>query len=139
MRDKRDYDDIPGTYVFDGEHSRKGYHLNMLCMSLNKDANREEFRADEKAYLDKFPMTSEQRQSVLERDFLEMLRLGGNIYYTFKIAIFDRLTMQHLGALMSNNEMTFEEFRDMMISGGRSVENNRSKENETQEYPKWQN
>lgn len=139
MRDKRDYDDIPGTYVFDGEHSRKGYHLNMFCMSLNKDANREEFRADEKAYLDKFLMTSEQRQSVLERDFLEMLRLGGNIYYTFKIAIFDRLTMQHLGALMSNNEMTFEEFRDMMISGGRSVENNRSKENETQEYPKWQN
>ena len=138
MRDKRDYDDIPGTYVLDGEHSRKGYHLNMFCMSLNKDTNREEFREDEKTYLNKFPLTPQQRRAVLDRDFLEMLRLGGNIYYTFKIAIFDRLTMQHLGALMSNTDMTFEEFRDMMISGGRSVENNRSKENESQEYPKWQ-
>jgi protocatechuate 4,5-dioxygenase, alpha chain len=138
MRDKRDYDDIPGTYVLDGEHSRKGYHLNMFCMSLNKDTNREEFREDEKTYLNKFPLTPQQRRAVLDRDFLEMLRLGGNIYYTFKIAIFDRLTMQHLGALMSNTDMTFEEFRDMMISGGRSVENNRSKENQSQEYPKWQ-
>lgn len=138
MRDKRDYDDIPGTYVFDGEHSRKGYHLNMFCMSLNKAENRERFAADESAYLSTFSLTPEQAQAVLDRHFLEMLRLGGNIYYTFKIAIFDHLTMQHVGALMSNNGMSFEEFQQMMINGGRPVENNRSKANEQQEYPKWQ-
>ena len=47
MREAREYDDIPGTYVFDGAHSRVGYSLNMFCMSLNEEANRDEFRADE--------------------------------------------------------------------------------------------
>ena len=137
MREPRDYDDIPGTYILDGQHSRKGYHLNMFCMSLNQADNRDEFRADEAKYLERFPMTAEQRKAVLDRDFLGLLRLGGNIYYTFKIAIFDGLSMQHAGAAMSGTGMTFEEFRDMMLSGGRSIENNRSKANEEQEYPKW--
>ena len=138
MREPRDYDDIPGTYIMDGQHSRKGYHLNMFCMSLNQADNRDEFRADEAKYLERFPMTLEQRQAVLDRDFLGLLRLGGNVYYTFKIAIFDGLSMQHAGAAMSGTGMTFEEFRDMMLAGGRSIENNRSKANEVQEYPKWQ-
>ena len=137
MREPRDYDDIPGTYILDGQHSRKGYHLNMFCMSLNQADNRDEFRADEAKYLERFPMTAEQRKAVLDRDFLGLLRLGGNIYYTFKIAIFDGLSMQHAGAAMSGTGMTFEEFRDMMLAGGRSIENNRSKANEEQEYPKW--
>ena len=127
MSESRDYNDIPGTYVMDGKHSRKGYHLNMFCMSLNKAENREAFRADEEAYLDTFPMTPEHRQAVLDRSWLELLRLGGNIYFTFKIAAFDRLTMQHLGAAMSDTPMTEEEFAQMMIDGGRSIEGNRSK------------
>lgn len=127
MREPRDYDDIPGTYVFDGEHSRKGYHLNMFCMSLNKAENRDRFREDETAYLQLFPMTEEQRNAVLERDWLGMLRLGGNIYYTFKIAIFDGLNMQQAGAAMSGSGMTFEEFQQMMLDGGRPIEGNRSK------------
>ena len=127
MSESRDYDDIPGTYIMDGKHSRKGYHLNMFCMSLNKEENREAFRADEEAYLDKFPMTPEQRQGVLERDWLGLLRAGGNIYFTFKIAAFDRLSMQHLGAAMSATEMTEAEFIQMMVDGGRSIEGNRSK------------
>ena len=127
MSESRDYNDIPGTYVMDGKHSRKGYHLNMFCMSLNKAENREAFRADEEAYLDTFPMTPEQRQAVLDRSWLELLRLGGNIYFTFKIAAFDRLTMQHLGAAMSDTPMTEEEFAQMMIDGGRSIEGNRNK------------
>jgi len=126
-REPRDYDDIPGTYVFDGEHSRKGYHLNMFCMSLNKAENRDKFRQDEAAYLQQFPMTEEQRQAVLERDWLGMLRLGGNIYYTFKIAIFDGLSMQQAGAAMSGNGMTLEEFQQMMLDGGRPIKGNRSK------------
>ena len=128
MGDPRDYDDIPGTYVFDGEHSRKGYHLNMFCMSLNQAENREKFREDEASYLNRYRITPEQKQAVLDRDWLELLRLGGNIYYTFKIAAYDGLTMQHVGAGMSGTGMTVEEFRQMMLDGGRPIAGNRSKQ-----------
>ena len=124
-RAPRDYDDIPGTYVFDGEHSRKGYALNMFCMSLNQAANREAFRADPQAYLDRYTLTPEQRGAVNNRDWLRMLQLGGNIYYTFKLAILDGLSMQDVGALMSG--VTTPEFSQMMIDGGRSIDGNRSK------------
>lgn len=117
MRKDQAYSDIPGTYVFDGEHSRQGYHLNMFCMSLNKAENRDAFRADPSGYLDKFPMTEQQRKTVEERDWVGMLRAGGNIYYTFKIAIFDGLSMQRVGGEMS--QITEEEFRQMMVNGGR--------------------
>lgn len=125
----RDYRDIPGTYVMDGEHCRKGYHLNMFCMSLNKAENREAFKADEAAYLDRFKLTPEQREAVLNRDWLGMLRLGGNIYYTFKLAAFDGRSMQYVGGSMSG--VTEDEFRQMMINGGRPVEGNRSKEEQS--------
>ena len=117
-RAHREYDDIPGTFVFDAEHSRKGYHLNMFCMSLNDPDNRDAFRADEEAYLDKWELTPEQRQAVLDREWLEMLRLGGNIYYTYKIGACDGLTFQHLAAAMTG--VTVEEHQEMMLNGGRS-------------------
>lgn len=122
-RPTRDYDDIPGTYVFDGAHSRRGYALNMFCMSLNKTENRDRFRADPEAYLDQWDLTPEQRRAVTDRDWLGLLQLGGNIYYTFKLAIFDGLSMQDVGAAMSG--VTTEEFAQMMIDGGRSPEGNR--------------
>ena len=127
MRASRDYDDIPGTYIQDAVQLRRGYHLNMFCMSLNQADNRDAFRADEAAWLDRFPMTETQRKAVLERDWLGLLRLGGNIYYTFKLAAFDGMTMQQLGALMSGTGMTEEEFKQMMLDGGRPIEGNRSK------------
>ena len=127
MRAPRDYDDIPGTYIQDATHLRRGYHLNMFCMSLNRADNRDAFRADEAAYLDRFLITEAQRRAVLDRDWLGMLRLGGNIYYTFKLAAFDGLTMQHVGAAMSGTGMTVEEFRQMMLDGGRAIEGNRSR------------
>jgi protocatechuate 4,5-dioxygenase alpha chain len=119
----RDYDDIPGTYVFDGRRSRQGYALNMFCMSLNRAENREQFRADPERYLDRYALSPEQRTAVLERDWLGLLRLGGNIYYTFKLAAFDGLTMQDVGAAMSG--VTTEQFSQMMRAGGRTVEGNR--------------
>ena len=125
MREDRDYSDIPGTYVFDPDHSRKGYYLNMFCMSLNESENRDRFRKDEAVYLDQFPMAAEQRQAVIDRDWVGMLRLGGNIYYTFKIAIFDGLTMQDVGGAMSG--ISRQEFQQMMINGGRSPSGNRYK------------
>ncbi len=125
---ERDYRQIPGTYVFDGDHSRKGYALNMFCKSLDQERNRAAFRADAPGYLASFSLTEDQLGAVLARDWLAMLRLGGNIYYTFKLAIFDGLTMQHVGAAMSAEKMSVDDFRAMMIAGGRSIQGNRSVE-----------
>ncbi|MCL4125111.1 UNVERIFIED_CONTAM: hypothetical protein GTU68_043080 [Idotea baltica] len=97
----------------------------MFCMSLNEEANREAFRADPSAYLDKHDLTPEQRAAVETRDWLLMLQLGGNIYYTFKLAALDGLSMQDVGGSMSG--VATEEFAQMMIDGGRSPEGNRHK------------
>jgi len=121
----KDYHDIPGTYVFDAEHSRQGYQLNMFCMSLNQEINRASFRADEAGYLDGFALNPQQRQAVLCRDWNEMLRLGGNIYYTAKLAATDGLTFQDLAAKMTG--LGRDEYRKMMIEGGRPIAGNRSK------------
>ena len=126
MRDDRDYSDIPGTYVFDPHHSMMGYHLNMFCMSLNVEANRDRFRQDEALYLNDYPMTAEQRSAVLARDWIGLLRLGGNIYYTFKLAILDGLSMQDAGGAMSG--VSTEAFKKMMQDGGRPIEGNRYKQ-----------
>jgi protocatechuate 4,5-dioxygenase alpha chain len=120
-----EFDDIPGTFVFDADRSRRGYQLNMFCMSLMKPENREAFRADEAGYLAKFPMTPEQRQAVLDRDWNRMLELGGNIYFTSKIAANDGLSFQQIAAMMTGS--TQAEYAEMMLKGGRHIEGNRSK------------
>jgi protocatechuate 4,5-dioxygenase alpha chain len=120
-----DYDDIPGTVVFDAHKARQGYHLNMFCMSLMKPENRAAFKANERAYLDKWPMTEEQKQMVLNRDWNGMLQLGGNIYFTSKIAATDGLSFQQIAAIMTGS--TQEQYAQMMIKGGRSPNGNRSK------------
>ncbi|MGH9133885.1 MAG: protocatechuate 4,5-dioxygenase subunit alpha [Ilumatobacteraceae bacterium] len=125
MSGARDYDDIPGTFVFDGRRSRAGYALNKFCMSLNEAANRDAFRADEAAYVDRFALTPEQREAVLERQWLRLLELGGNIYYTFKLAATDGMTFQQLASAQTG--VTEEEYVAMMVSGGRSIEGNRSR------------
>jgi protocatechuate 4,5-dioxygenase, alpha chain len=119
------YEDIPGTYVFDAKRSRQGYHLNMFCMSMMSDANRRAFKADEAKYLDQFPMTPEQKKAVLERNWDRMLELGGNIYYTSKLAATDGLTFQNIAAIMTGS--TQEDYAKMMLAGGRLPEGNRSK------------
>ena len=73
---QKDYEDIPGTFVFDADRSREGYHLNQFCISLRLQKNREAFNADEEAYLDGFPMTPEQRDAVLKRDWNQPARAG---------------------------------------------------------------
>jgi protocatechuate 4,5-dioxygenase alpha chain len=119
------YDDIPGTQVFDAQASREGYWLNMFCMSLMKDENRKAFKADEPKYLDQFPMSAEQREAILKRQWNRMLELGGNIYYTSKLGATDGLSFQNLAALMTGS--TQEQYAAMMLAGGRSPEGNRSK------------
>ncbi len=121
----KEYDDLPGTVVFDADQARKGYHLNMFCMSLMKAENRAAFKKDERAYLDNWPMTEPQKQAILKRDWNEMLRLGGNIYFTAKLAATDGLSFQQIAAMMTGK--TQQEYADMMLKGGRSPDGNRSK------------
>jgi protocatechuate 4,5-dioxygenase alpha chain len=124
-REQHDYDDIPGTYVFDAERSRQGYGINMFCMSLMKDENRKAFKADEAEYLKKFKLTPEQAEAVLKRDYNRMLELGGNIYFTAKLGATDGHSFQHLAAVMTGN--TQDDYAKMMLGGGRNVEGNRSR------------
>ena len=124
-REQHEYDDIPGTFVFDAERSREGYGINMFCMSLMKDENRRAFKANEAEYLKKFKLTPEQADAVLKRDYNRMLELGGNIYFTAKLGATDGHSFQHLAATMTGS--TQQDYADMMLGGGRSVEGNRSR------------
>lgn len=111
------YTGIPGTTIFDADQSRKGYWLNQFCMSLMKAENRERFKKDERAYLDEWPMTEEQKQSVLARDMNVMIALGGNIYFLAKIGATDGKSFQQMAGSMTG--MSEEAYREMMIGGGR--------------------
>ena len=125
MANVKDYDDIPGTFVFDADRSRRGYHLNMFCMSLMKAENRKAFKDNEEKYLDRFPLTAEQREAILKRQYNRMLELGGNIYFTAKLGATDGHSFQHMAAVMTGS--TQEDYAKMMLAGGRSIEGNRSK------------
>jgi len=123
MRLTKPYSDVPGTTVFDAEQARRGYHLNMFCVSLMKPANREKFKANETAYLGEWPMTDEQREAVLARDYNRLIALGGNIYFLAKIFSTDGKSFVYAAALMTG--VTQEEYARMMLNGGRSIDGNR--------------
>jgi len=125
MENRNPFEDIPGTTLFDAQRSRQGYHLNMFCMSLMKAENRTAFKADEAGYLQRFPMTAQQRDAVLQRDWNGLLALGANIYFLAKLFSTDGLSFQHVAALMTGS--TQAEYAQMMRSGGRPIDGNRSK------------
>ena len=118
------YKDIPGTTIFDAEQARRGYHLNQFCMSLMKAENRERFKANERAYLDEWPMTEEQKQAVLARDLNRCISLGGNIYFLAKIGATDGRSFQFMAASMTG--MSQEEYAQMMLKGGRSAKSSKT-------------
>src|SRR3954467_6648325 len=122
---ENEYEDIPGTFVFNAERSRQGYGINMFCMSLMKAENRKAFKANEAEYLKAYDLTPEQTDAVLKRDYNRMLELGGNIYFTAKLGATDGHSFRHLAATMTGS--TQEDYAAMMLAGGRSVEGNRSK------------
>ena len=124
-RAQHDYDDIPGTFVFDAERSRQGYGINMFCMSLMKEENRKAFKSNEAEYLKRCKLTPAQTEAILKRDYNRMLELGGNIYFTAKLGATDGHSFQHLAALMTGSSQ--QDYAAMMLAGGRSVEGNRSK------------
>jgi len=117
------YKKVPGTTIFDAEQSAKGYHLNQFCMSLMNPANRERYLADERAYLDAWPLTDAQKQALLDRDLNAAIAEGGNIYFLAKWGATLGLSFQQMAGSMTG--MTEAEYRDMMLHGGRSIEGNR--------------
>lgn len=125
MVDKPDLDDIPGTTVFTVQRARMGFPLNQMCMSLMKAENRERFHADERAYLNEWPMSEEQKQAVLDRDFQRMLDLGGQVYFLSKIFSSDGLS--YVEAVHTMTDMDLDTYQKMLSSGGRSPEGWRSK------------
>jgi len=124
MTTKKIYDDIPGTIVFDSDQATKGYHLNQFCISLRLAPNREAYKDDPEDYIDQFPMTTEQRAAALNQEWNLLLELGGNIYYTSKLAAYHGINFQNLAGLMTGMGA---DYRDMMVAGGRSIEGNRYK------------
>ena len=125
-RQPKPYDDIPGTTIFDPDMAFKGYHINQFAISLMKAENREKFKANERAYLDEWEMTEEQKQAVLARDYNWMMSLGGNIYFLAKIFSTDGLSFQVAAASMTG--MSQEAYAQMMLDGGRKPEGNLYKE-----------
>ena len=120
---EKNYLDVPGTTIFDAEQSRKGYHLNQFCMSLMKAENREKFKAGQRAYLDAWPMTEEQKLAVLAADLNRCIALGGNIYFLAKLGATHGKSFQQMAGSMTGK--TEIEYRDMMIAGGRHIDGNR--------------
>jgi protocatechuate 4,5-dioxygenase alpha chain len=114
------YADIPGTTVFDTDQARRGYHLNMFCMSLMKPENRQRFKADERAYLDAWPMSEDQKRGVLDRDYNRMISLGANIYFLAKLFATDGKSFQYVAAQMAG--MSQADYANMMLAGGRVPE-----------------
>ena len=125
MTVKKIYDDIPGTIVFDSDQAARGYHLNQFCISLRLEPNRDAYKEDREAYIDQFPMTPKQREAALNQEWNLLLELGGNIYYTSKLAAYHGINFQGLAGLMTGMGST--NYRAMMVSGGRSIESNRYK------------
>ena len=117
-------EDIPGTRIYTAARARKGYHINQFAMSLMKGDNRERFKADERAYLDEWPISEEAKAALLKRDYNTLLDLGGNVYFLSKLFSTDGLSFAE--AVSTMTDMTFPEYRDMMLKGGRSPIGNRS-------------
>ena len=119
-----EFEDIPGTRVFTAARARKGYHLNQFAMSLMKAENRERWKTDERAYLNEWPMTEDQKAAVLSRDYNRLLDLGGNIYFLAKVFSTDGLSF--LQAVSTMTGMSVDDYQAMMVAGGRSPEGVRS-------------
>jgi protocatechuate 4,5-dioxygenase, alpha chain len=92
------FPEIPGTTLFDGRMAMKGYALNKMCFSFNSAACRAEFVADEDAYCARYGLNAEQREAVRQRNVLQLIAAGGNVYYLAKFAGILGLDVQDIGA-----------------------------------------
>lgn len=117
---KHAYDDIPGTYVFDGKVSHSAYALNKMLFSFNHEKNRQEFARDEEAYATKYGVTDKQKEALLNGDFLGLMRLGANIYFLAKLAVPRGVSVQDAGAAFQG--ITTEQFKANLAKNGEGLE-----------------
>lgn len=99
---------LTDTPLFDRDASIRGYKLNKMAMALSRPENREAFKADEEAYLDRFGLSTEEKKAVLARDWKEMVRLGGNLFFILKISAIDPVPITAIGAAQAG--MAHDEF-----------------------------
>ncbi|WP_262273261.1 alpha/beta fold hydrolase [Microvirga yunnanensis] len=97
-------DRIPDTPLFDRKRSLQGYRINKMAMGLGDPANREAFRENESAYLDRFGLTPEEKEAVMTRNWREMVRLGGNLFFILKISAVDPVRITEIGAHQAGME-----------------------------------
>lgn len=89
---------IPETPLYDRAGSIRGYRLNKMAMALGSPTNREAFKADESAYLDSYDLSAQEKTAVMDRDWHEMVRLGGNLFFILKISAIDPTPITAIGA-----------------------------------------
>lgn len=109
-------DEIPGTTMFDGKQAMKGYALNKMCFSFNHADNREAFRRDEEGYMEKYGLSEAHKAAIRARNVLQLLEVGGNIYYLAKFAGIFGLSVQDVGAQQTG--MSVEDFKDFLKKQG---------------------
>ncbi|HHG91182.1 MAG TPA: protocatechuate 4,5-dioxygenase subunit alpha [Devosia sp.] len=107
---------IEGTTLFDGEMAMIGYALNKMCYSFNNAEAREQYLADPEAYFEKFGLNEAQKQACRNKNVLEMIAAGGNIYYLAKLAGIYKLNMQDIGAQQTG--MSVEDFKEKLRRAG---------------------
>jgi protocatechuate 4,5-dioxygenase, alpha chain len=112
----RDYG-IPGTPIFDGAQAQKGYALNKMCYSFNSAENREAFKRDEAAYCARYGLDAAQRSAIRNRNVLELIAAGGNVYYLAKFAGIFGLNVQDIGAQQTG--VTVEQFKQKLLDAAR--------------------
>jgi protocatechuate 4,5-dioxygenase, alpha chain len=100
--DQATYRDTPiaGTTVFTGERSRRGYRINKLAMSLTDEANRQAFKADQRAYMQRFGLSDREMQLIEKRDWNGLVEAGGSIYLLIKIGGTIGQNLLQMGAQM---------------------------------------
>ncbi|MEE8333576.1 MAG: protocatechuate 3,4-dioxygenase [Alphaproteobacteria bacterium] len=108
---------IPGTTVFDWRESRKGYRLNKFAMAFADAANRDAFKADEEAFMERYALNDQEKQYMRDRDFRGLIEdCGGNIYMIMKIGACTGHGLYHMGAQLRGE--TFEQFMDSRNAKG---------------------
>ena len=117
MNTGRQKREIPDPTVFDGEQARKGYALNKMCYSFNSAGNRAEFKKDEEAYCRKYRLNEQQRQAIRNRNVLELIAAGGNVYYLAKFAGIFGLDVQDIGAQQTG--MSRDAFKAKLVEAGK--------------------
>lgn len=102
-------DHIPSTTVFTGQRSQKGLKLNRFAYSLHEAANRDAYKQDPHAYMDRFGLSDWEKQKVLEKDWKTLVEEGGgSIYMLLKVGAITGDGLASIGA--QQRGQTMEEF-----------------------------